>query len=86
MIVENLTKTYNIIGMIGVVIILVSYLLLNMKKMSSDHVMYPILNACGSSMILFSLMFDWNLSSVIIEAAWASISIYGIYRTLRSRT
>lgn len=79
---EWVAKFYDVIGIIGVVIILISYLLLNMNKLSSANPIYPISNACGSCMIFISLMYDWNLASVVIEAAWISISLYGVYRTL----
>ncbi len=83
--VELFSKNYNVIGMIGVILILISYFLLNINKLTAKQPIYPFMNMCGSSLILFSLMFDWNLSSVIIEIAWLSISLFGLYRTLKSR-
>ncbi|HRL10541.1 MAG TPA: hypothetical protein PKX07_01585 [Aggregatilineales bacterium] len=71
---------YDTIGMIGVVIILSTYLLLQMERLKSETLLYSVLNMMGSSMILFSLFFEWNLASAIIEGAWVLVSLFGIVR------
>lgn len=71
---------YDTIGMIGVVIILSTYLLLQMERLKSETLLYSVLNMTGSSMILFSLFFEWNLASAIIEGAWVLVSLFGIVR------
>lgn len=70
----------DVIGMIGVAIILSTYFMLQIGRLKSDTLRYSVLNACGSSMILFSLFFEWNLPSVIIETAWVIISLMGVVR------
>jgi hypothetical protein len=71
---------YDTIGMIGVVIILSTYLLLQMERLKSETLLYSVLNMMGSSMILFSVFFEWNLASAIIEGAWVLVSLFGIVR------
>ncbi len=73
------------IGMVGVVLTLVAYYLLNVNKFASTDLMYLFMNFIGSSLVLVSLMVNWNLSSVVIEGAWALISLLGLYRVLRAR-
>lgn len=73
------------IGIAGVCLVLVSYYLLNINKLSSTDIKYLLMNCIGSSLILFSLLFDWNLSAALIEGAWALISLFGIYRVTRAR-
>ena len=68
------------IGIIGVLLTLIAYGALSIGKMDSESLAYSLLNLIGSWLILVSLMYSWNLSSVIIEAAWIMISIIGIYR------
>ncbi len=70
---------YDFLGNIGVFLILIMYLSLQTKKISSQSLMYSILNALGALLILVSLYFNYNLSAVIIESFWLLISIYGIY-------
>jgi hypothetical protein len=82
---EVFAQYANTVGIVGVVFTLTAYYLLNVNKLSSVSMTYLLLNCVGSSCVLYSLMFHWNLSSVITEAAWISISIIGIYRVARSR-
>lgn len=70
----------NYVGMIGVIIILIAYFLLSTGKWIADSMRYQLLNLIGAWLILFSLFFHWNLSSVVIEIAWILISLLGIYR------
>lgn len=75
----------NIVGILGVVLTLAAYYLLNVGKMSPDDKSYLFLNLIGSIMILFSLLFDWNLASFLVEIAWVFISLVGIYRAFYKR-
>ena len=70
------------VGITGVIIILVAYFLLSTGKWISDSIIYQFLNFAGAWLILFSLYFHWNLSSVVIEVAWIFISIIGIVRCM----
>jgi hypothetical protein len=71
---------YDIVGILGVTIVLVAYFFLQLNKLQVSSYIYSIINAVGSLLILFSLYFDWNLSAVVIEIAWAGISMMGIIR------
>lgn len=75
----------DVIGIVGVAIILTVYYLLNARKLKAEKMSFQVLNLIGSVLILFSLFFHWNTSSVIIEIAWITISLMGIQRVLKSR-
>ncbi len=75
----------NIIGTLGVALVLLAYFLLQCEKLSNRGYAYPILNLLGALLILYSLFYVWNLPSVIIEVAWIAISVFGIIRRLRRR-
>jgi asparagine N-glycosylation enzyme membrane subunit Stt3 len=68
----------DIIGMAGVSCILGSYFLLQASVLQVRDLSYSIINAIGAILILYSLSFHWNTSSVVIEIFWFSISLYGI--------
>ncbi len=74
---------YDFIGNIGVLIILVTYLLLQMERIEPKGVGYSIWNGLGSTLVLVSLSFKFNLSSFIIEFFWLLISIFGLYQCWR---
>ncbi len=74
---------YDVVGTGGVVLILVAYFLLQTERWSGQSLSYSLVNLIGSLMITVSLIYDFNLSSFIIEVAWIAISIYGIARARR---
>jgi hypothetical protein len=71
------------IGNVGVVILMITYLLLQLNKLPSDGLAYSLLNAIGASLIVISLLFDFNLSALLMEVFWVLISFVGIYRYFR---
>jgi hypothetical protein len=73
------------VGIVGVILILIAYYYLSMGKWISDSMIYQVLNFLGAWLILFSLYFHWNLSSVVIEIAWIVISLIGMYRVVKMR-
>lgn len=75
----------NAVGIIGVVLILLAYCLLQANKYSSSDLRYLKLNIVGSAAMLYSLYFNWNLASVIVEVIWFIISVWGIFRSIRQR-
>lgn len=70
----------NIVGFIGVVIIVISYLLLQISYLKIDGLIYSVVNALGSLLVLYSLYYYWNLSAVLVEVFWFGISVYGIIK------
>ncbi len=69
---------YDVLGNIGVFLIILTYFLLQIRKLSSESLLYSVLNTLGASLIVVSLLFDFNLSAFIVEAFWVIISLIGI--------
>jgi len=76
---------YSIIGLPGVFLILLTYFLLQTEKMSSTGFLYSFLNLTGASLILFSLLYEWNLAAALIEIFWIIISLLGLIRYFKKR-
>jgi len=76
---------HNIIGTIGVGLIVLAYFLLQFNKVSSNSLVYLTMNLVGSSLFLGSLLVDWNLAGVILQSVWILISLYGIIRVTLKR-
>ncbi len=74
------------VGNIGVVILMITYLMLQLNKLSSDALSYSVLNAVGAGLIVISLLFDFNLSALLMEVFWVLISFVGIYRYFRLKS
>jgi len=69
---------YDFIGTIGVGVIIFTYVLLQTGKLESETLAYSILNASGASLIIVSLLFNFNFPAFIVEFFWVLISFYGI--------
>jgi hypothetical protein len=74
---------YDILGNIGVVMILSCYLALQLGKMKSEDLIYSVLNGLGAALILISLIYDFNFSAFLIELFWLLISMVGIFNGIR---
>jgi hypothetical protein len=74
------------VGNVGVVILIVTYLLLQLEKIKSTDLFYSVMNALGAGLIVASLIVAFNLSALIIEVFWVLISFIGIGRHLRLKT
>ncbi|HYK20813.1 MAG TPA: hypothetical protein VEV42_08770 [Pyrinomonadaceae bacterium] len=73
----------DLIGNVGVVVLMTAYLMLQLNKLSSDGLAYSLLNAIGASLIIVSLIYNFNLSALLMEVFWVLISFVGIYRYFR---
>ena len=73
----------DLIGNIGVVVLMITYLMLQLNKLRSDGLAYSVLNAFGASLIIVSLLVNFNLSALLMEVFWVLISFVGIYRYFR---
>lgn len=76
---------HDVVGTVGVSMIVVSYSLLQARKVSSDNPTFYVVNGIGAALILLSLTVEFNFSAVIMEGFWLLISLVGIWRTLRAR-
>ena len=82
----NITRDMHIpdlIGLGGVLIVLIAYVLLSIHKMSARSYRYFGLNALGSFMIIYSLFYQWNLSAFMMEFCWFLVSLYGVFSVWR---
>ena len=66
--------------MLGVAIVLVAYWLLASGKLSHHDARYPWLNILGTSGILYSLLYQWNLPSIVAQILWILLSVAALIR------
>lgn len=74
---------HDLVGNVGVLLVLGTYLLVQMGRMDIRRPAYSSANALGAVLIIVSLLHDFNLSSFVIEIAWLGISLYGLARWWR---
>ena len=78
-------KWYDIVGTLGVGVIVLTYAMLQLGRIRSEQILYSIMNAVGAALILVSLYFDFNFPSVVVEAFWLLISLFGIGKYLTQK-
>ncbi|MGB7202936.1 MAG: hypothetical protein WBD16_11850 [Pyrinomonadaceae bacterium] len=76
---------YDIIGTLGVAVIILAYVLLQIERLRSEQLMYSLLNAVGATLILISLWYSFNFPSFVVEFFWLVISLFGIGKYLRQK-
>ncbi len=79
---ESLTIV-DAIGSFGALIVVAAYFATQMRMMNSDDLAFPVVNLLGSVLIVYSLVYNFNLASMLIEGFWILISIFGIFQYFR---
>ncbi len=59
-------SVFDFIGNIGVFFIILGYLLLQTNKINSTDIKYSLLNIVGASLVIISVMENFNMSAFII--------------------
>ena len=77
---------YEILGLAGVVFYLGSYAALQFDCIDAKGFAYPTLNFLAASLVLLSLMENYNFPSLLIQVSWITISLYGISKLLFKRS
>lgn len=73
----------DIVGLAGTSCVLICYMLVQTKRLSATSSIYQILNMFGCGLIFYSLIFNFNLASMLIQIAWFLISFYGLLCNFR---
>jgi len=81
---DTTISLHNTIGIVGSFLIVITYLLLQLKKMKVSDTRYSTLNALGAAGILYSLTVEFNFSAFLIESFWLAISLFGVFQSLRA--
>lgn len=76
--------TYNeIIGTIGVGLILLAYFLETARFIANNGKLYYVLNIFGAALACYASFLIGFGPFVVLEGAWTLVSIYGLMRAMR---
>ena len=81
----NIELLANIIGMIGTLLVVGSYFLMQLNKLDPKGVRFNVINLLGAIFLLLSLLVHFNLASFVIELFWIAASLIGIYNYFREK-
>ena len=77
--------TSDIIATIGVSILLIGFFLQILKVISSQSLIYSLLNLVGSALAGYSSWLIGFMPFVILETVWAFVSLYGVVTSLKTK-
>lgn len=77
---------FDVLGVLGLLLVLGAYGALMARHLRGDRVLYPLINGLGAAAITVSLLYDQglNVPVLIMQIAWMAISGFGVYRSLTS--
>lgn len=74
----------DIIGLIGGAVMVVAFAYSNLAR-AMNLILFNLLNLIGAAMMILSLMVHFNLASMVLEAVWAAIALFGLAKAVMSR-
>lgn len=77
------TWIINTIGMLGTLLVVLAYYLLQLERTDPKGLTYNLINLVGAILLLISLCFHFNLASFIIEIFWITASLIGLWKYRR---
>ena len=72
----------DVVGVAGVLVILAAYAAAALGRLDVKGALSLFANFFGASLILLSLLVDFNLSAILMEGSWAVVSFAGLVRLL----
>ena len=71
------------VGLVGVAILIVTYAMLQFDRIDPKGFWYSFNNMIVAVLVTVSLLYNFNLASMVIEVFWFSLSIYGLVKYFR---
>ena len=72
----------NLCGFAGMAAVVIAYAYGTGRDRPDPYIQHG-LNLAGSILLTLSLLVNVNPASLVLEALWSSIAIYGLFRALR---
>ena len=75
----------DVVGLIGVALLIVTYAMLQFDRIDPKGFWYSFNNMIVAVLVTVSLLYSFNLASMVIEVFWFGLSVYGIWNYFRKR-
>ena len=75
----------HIIGLIGGILVLIAFYNVERKRWLVDDAILYITNLAGATLMIISMIENFNLGSLVIEIFYAAISIRGLNRLKKGK-
>ncbi|MBV2358519.1 hypothetical protein KUH32_01915 [Thalassococcus sp. CAU 1522] len=81
----DLADLCNSLGILGFMAYVANYLMLSFRVLSSESVLYFVINTSAATLVLISLTQEFNMASALIQGFWITIGICAIAIRVRLR-
>ncbi len=71
---------YQSVSLVGALLILIGYVALQFGWMGRENRMFNVLNFVGSALLAWVAIVDWRIGFIVLETAWAILSLPGMFR------
>ena len=68
----------------GAILIVIAFVLAQLKKLDTDSTAYLVLNAVGSSILLVVAWLGQNWGFLLLQVVWIAVSVVGLVRIARN--
>jgi hypothetical protein len=75
-----------LISVLGALAILGAYAASQFGLVDASKLSYQVANFLGSAVLTVVAVVDWQLGFILLEGAWALVSLWGIVTVLRGRS
>jgi hypothetical protein len=75
----------DVAGLFGVVLMLAAYIGAQIGRLDPQHAPSLVMNLVGPALVIWSLMFRFNLPAFLTEASWAAAAAFGLARLALKR-
>lgn len=76
---------YDWIGILGTMLVLFAYYLLQAERLQGNGLLYQLLNLFGALGVLASLYGGFNIAVFVLMVLWIVITGYGMMRRMQAR-
>ena len=76
---------HQLISVAGALLILGAYVALQVGWMGRDNRWFNVMNFVGAVLLAWVAIVDWRIGFILLECAWAGISIPGMFRAASSK-
>lgn len=76
--------TANLVGFAGMGCIIFAYAYATARTRPNPFVQHGV-NLAGAALLTVSLLVNMNMPSLVLEAFWAAIAIWGLVKAVRTR-
>ena len=75
----------DIIGFVGLSLVLIAFVMNLMKKMNTDSIIYNVLNAVGTIILAYYSIVLGSIPFLILQATWCIFALYNLIKILRRK-